>query len=449
MPIFFRESPALVFADAVGTVTSGMLDQKVRDLLVAVCFSENYGAALTVSDTEGRAWVKQAHSNVGPGTCAVFTTWAEATSTATVTLATDQDDAALKVFIAAGVDPFTPIGAIFVGQSELATFAPTTWVATRRGSIAVGGGTEYSASGVCSSPDYGEAFDASSDMGGVAVQKPSPAESAGEAVTLTFTTTASSPRWAVAAVELLPREGVPYQNSFDGGAHGASVTPANSDGLSGDPFTGCVGNPVYSSDQFHGAAGLSVVNGVLDSDTHIDWTAPQPGNSLYVRFYLFRTGALTSGNLSKLFAIISGAGVDNIISAVWQRNTSGLIRAFTGFNTDTAKTAATTAVPIPLNAWVRVEICYTLDAAQNGTVEIWTYLDPDSLVHDDYVISAPLTWPGSKPETAEFHLIKEAAGALHMDDIALGPAKVGPVAGDGRRRRLITSAAAIRRAGTW
>ncbi|WP_440100036.1 hypothetical protein [Streptosporangium sp. H16] len=210
----------------------------------------------------------------------------------------------------------------------------------------------------------------------------------------------------------------PQTNNFNGGTHAAAVTKANSGGASGDAFTNIIGSPQFSNALARGESGLSVVNAVVGSDTHVDWQGvPTAGDVFCARLYIHRLGLLPG--YKGLFALIGSSG---IVSKSWIP-ANGRVGVWTGAVTTQVLNAG---VGVPVGQWTRVEYRYTINSAGTGTVEVWTYLDPESDTADDYVTSAAVTWPGGKPYSAEFHLHRDADSYWHLDDVAIGPAKLGP-----------------------
>ncbi|WP_214317056.1 hypothetical protein [Nonomuraea sediminis] len=240
----------------------------------------------------------------------------------------------------------------------------------------------------------------------------------------------------------------PRTNNLNGGTNGTAITTGNSGGASGSPFTNVVGSPQFSNANPFGGSGLVATNGVAGADTHIDWQAlGTVGDALYLRVYLYWAGAIGPATFKPLMALLGPTGV---VSKVWMGNSTLKFRIATGGGT----TAAVTGNAVmPVNQWVRLEFCYTIDSAGNGTSEMWTYLDPESAAHDDYVISPITAWPGGKPRTAEFHLWRDSgdAGRWYMDELAVGPDKLGPAPSTVSRRPRATVGAsrAAHRAATW
>ncbi|MFD8529427.1 hypothetical protein ACFV0L_18605 [Streptosporangium canum] len=235
----------------------------------------------------------------------------------------------------------------------------------------------------------------------------------------------------------------PRTNNFDGGTNATAVTTVNSGGASGDAFTNVVGSPQYSNAVARSESGLSVVNAVAGSDTHVDWTNASPAEDVFsARLYIHRLGVLPG--YKALIALIGPSGV---VSKSWIPST-GRVGVWTGAVTSQVLAAA---VGVPVGQWTRVEYRYTINAAGNGTVEVWTYLDPESTTHDDYAISATVAWPGGKPRAAEFHLHRDANSYWHLDDVAIGPAKLGPAPSTVllRPRGPAGSSQAVHRAASW
>jgi len=210
-------------------------------------------------------------------------------------------------------------------------------------------------------------------------------------------------------------------NSFNGGTNGVTISTGNSGGASGSNFNNVVGSPRFSNAQAFGGSGLSAFNPSSGVDCHMDWAGvDQPGDVICARMYLYLVSA-PSGT-QRTFVLLGPGGP---VSAVWIFN-NRTIRVYTGFSTSIAATLTT---PVPTGQWVRLELRYTIDSTGTGTAEIWLYTDPDSSDPADYAISTALSWPGGKPETCEWHLQRDAGGYWHMDNIAIGPAKIGPMPG--------------------
>jgi hypothetical protein len=163
--------------------------------------------------------------------------------------------------------------------------------------------------------------------------------------------------------------------------------------------------------------GLVATNAAAGSDTHLDWTnVTQPGNTICGRIYLYRSGPET--DTKGVWALIGPSG---IVSKAWLFPT-GLIGIYIDAN---VTRVARGTVPIPIGQWVRVEWRYTIDGSGNGTAEMWTYLNADSTVHDDYQTSATVAWPGGKPRDVEFHVGRDATSQWYVDEVAVSDIKVG------------------------
>ncbi|MFI6909666.1 hypothetical protein ACIBKY_50985 [Nonomuraea sp. NPDC050394] len=446
--ISFAASPPLVFSDTSGVVTTAAFNVPAGATLVALCGSEIRDVTYTVTTNAvgaGLVWRKQLQNTDGNSGAAIVTTRAPAALTGlTVTLATGTDDAALKVLVARDVHPIHPVGKRFQGFGTVADYTPVCYTATKPGTWAAGVGVDYSGAGACSSSDVGEAYDAGSSMDGIAVRKSAAATGRDAVMSMNFATTAPNPQWSVAVVELMPDDGSTARhevNTFDGGTNGATVSTANSGGT-GNAFGNVVGQPRYTNAERLGGTGLSVVNPLPGTDTHLDWTnISLPGPLYGVRMYVHRVG-VPSGFVG-LFALLGSTGV---VSKAYLMD-DGRLHIYA----DAAATlVASTGVPLPSNAWARVELRYTIDAGA-GAVEAWTYLDPHSADHDDYVIATGLTWPGGPPATVEFHLEGDATSSYYLDDLALGPDKVGPSVLPTRTGTRTARGAlpAAHRAGSW
>jgi hypothetical protein len=240
----------------------------------------------------------------------------------------------------------------------------------------------------------------------------------------------------------------PRSNSLNGGTNAAAIITANSGGASGSAFNKTVGTPQYSNTNVYGGTGLAANNGAAGGDCHVDWLALNTvGDALYLRLYLYWAGAIGAATFKPLMAVLGPGGV---ISKVWLGNSSLRFRIGTG---NTTNAAAIANVATPANQWVRLEFCYTIDPAGNGTAEMWTYLDPESAAHDDYVTSPTMAWASGKPRTAEFHLWRDPgdAGRFYMDELAVGPEKLGPApsTANQRRRPLAGLSQAPHRAASW
>ncbi|WP_433445724.1 hypothetical protein [Nonomuraea sp. CA-141351] len=210
-------------------------------------------------------------------------------------------------------------------------------------------------------------------------------------------------------------------NTLEGGVSGTTITTGNSGGASGNAFNNIAGSPQYSSTQAY-ASGLSAFNPSAGVDCHIDWTGvAQAGDVICARFYLYLVSA--PAGAQRVFVLL-GPG-NAVVSALWMFSDRSL-RLYLGFSTSVA---AMLANPVPVGQWVRIEVRYTINALGNGTAELYLYTTPSSPFHTDYNSSGTLAWPGGKPQTTEFHLQRDAGGYWHMDGLAVGDSKIGPIAG--------------------
>ncbi|MEU7891707.1 hypothetical protein AB0B45_02455 [Nonomuraea sp. NPDC049152] len=339
----------------------------------------------------------------------------------TVTLTVNSDDCALKVFVVTGADTANPLAGLFGTSSTLQNVTDAS-ISAQPGEWVIGAGNDYSGAGTCSTSDVGEAFDNGGQSDGIAVRKSGAVLSAGP-VTVNFATTATNPRWAIMLARIAPAPtppSGPLTNSFNGGSANAAITVGNSGGASGNAFTNVVGLAYYTTSFTHGP-GLAVINPGVDSDTHLDWqSVAMAGDVFCSRLYVYRTGSFTG--FRGLFALNGPTG---IVSKAWI-NSDNKIYVYTSSATTNV---ATTGTAIPADQWVRIEFRYTINSAGNGTVEVWTYLSADSTTHTNHVTSATVAWPGGKPSTAEFHVTSESSGRVYLDDVAIGPTKLGPVGG--------------------
>ncbi|WP_440063804.1 hypothetical protein [Streptosporangium sp. OZ121] len=235
----------------------------------------------------------------------------------------------------------------------------------------------------------------------------------------------------------------PMTNSFNGGTNATAITAANSGGASGNALTNIVGSPQFSNALVRGESGLSAVNAVVGADTHVDWVnVPPSGDVFCARLYIHRLGVFPG--YKGLFALLGPSGV---VSKSWI-HPAGRVGVWTGSTTAQVINAP---VGIPVGQWGRVEYRYTINAGGTGTVEVWTYLDPESDTPDDYSISASIAWPGGKPQAAEFHLHRDADSYWHLDDVAIGPAKLGPAPSTAslRPRGPVGGSKAAHRVASW
>ncbi|HEX4816708.1 MAG TPA: hypothetical protein VFV66_28535 [Nonomuraea sp.] len=206
--------------------------------------------------------------------------------------------------------------------------------------------------------------------------------------------------------------------TFEGGTNGVVITTGNSGGPQSNNFNSVTGSPQYSTAQAYTSGVLSAVNPSVGVDCHMDWTGvAQSGDVFCARYYLYLVSA-PSGT-QRTFVLIGPSGT---VSAVWLF-TDRTLRVYTGFSTAVAVQLST---PIPVGTWVRIELRYTINSGGNGTAEIWQYNDAASVTHTEYAISGTLAWPGGKPQTAEFHLQRDAGGYWYLDNLAVGDSKLGP-----------------------
>ncbi|GAA3144843.1 hypothetical protein GCM10010466_39910 [Planomonospora alba] len=442
MAIQFLSSPPLVSAASL-SVTTAAFSAPAGAVLVALCFAENATTTFTLSasaPTMG-GWNGSQTSVLQGRAGAYAAALTQAQASMTVTLMTNGDDCALKVFVVTGVDTSSPFVSYWPASSttrvvnqSVQTMLDGAWV--------VGAATEWSASATPTSTDVGEAFRVVSQMSGIAVRKAAATPTA-STITINFTTTASTPRWAHIAAVLRPsndqagsaaqvaesdaaRPITPVKtpagpilraNTFDGAAHGTVVTQVNSGGASGHAFTSIAGSPQVSDTFFNDGYRMAVVNTQQDVDTHLDWTnVTVTGNVFTARLYMRLTSDVAEAQ--RLFVLL-GAG--DIVSGVWL-SPQGFLAVFRGLADE--QVAVSTQF-VPLGAWMRLELRYTIDGAGSGTAEMWMYFDPDSDLANDYVVTPVTTWPGGKPNGAEFHLQHDAGGRWYLDNPAVGNAKIG------------------------
>lgn len=210
-------------------------------------------------------------------------------------------------------------------------------------------------------------------------------------------------------------------NTFEGGVNGNTITTGNSGGGSGNAFNSVAGSPQFTSAQAY-SSGLSAFNPSAGVDCHIDWTGvTQTGDVIAARWYMYLVSA--PAGAQRTFVLLGPS--NGVVSAVWLFPDRTL-RLYLGFSTSMVAGLST---PIPIGQWVRVEVRYTIDVAGNGVANLYLYTNPASSISTDLATSATLAWPGGKPSTTEFHLQRDAGGYWHMDALAVGDSKIGPIAG--------------------
>jgi hypothetical protein len=109
--------------------------------------------------------------------------------------------AALKVYVVTGADLSSPVGATGSGNSSTANATVSAYTSTKAGSRGIGGAWDSNGSGLPTSSDDEEGFNAS--QSGMAVSKAANTATAGSGVTFNLHSP-GSPSWEWVALEIVP-----------------------------------------------------------------------------------------------------------------------------------------------------------------------------------------------------------------------------------------------------
>lgn len=217
-------------------------------------------------------------------------------------------------------------------------------------------------------------------------------------------------------------------NTCEGGVPPNAVTTANSGGASGNAWDRVENDsPVtYSATAAHGSVGI-LCNGAADAyvgwETGISGTSPTLWARAYVRF-----DALPAANTNILRTLSPSNGIMGTIRI----NTTGTLGMLYG----TGSFAGNTTGTVTLGAWFRVEMMVTAGGANNGTMTMRVFWDPDATTPSQEVTSSNVTTGAVNPTRLRAGVLSNAA-TVFLDDIALsdegwiGPADTGggPVEG--------------------
>ncbi|TMR99524.1 LamG-like jellyroll fold domain-containing protein [Nonomuraea basaltis] len=213
---------------------------------------------------------------------------------------------------------------------------------------------------------------------------------------------------------------LPAKSHFDGGFSSGDILPSTSGGGSWTAFTEVAGRPVFT-DPGRGNRGFAAYQQSSNAEGRLSWRyTPPAGDVVCARLYINPTGTFPAAKA--LFGLVGPSGA---VSKAWLDPATMRIAVRVG-DLVTGTQTVLTGVSIPKNTWTRIEFRYTINASGSGTVEVWTYLSPDSLTHNDYVISSSTAWPGGKPQQADFWLWTAQTNWFILDDVAIGAAKLGP-----------------------
>lgn len=157
-------------------------------------------------------------------------------------------------------------------------------------------------------------------------------------------------------------------NTFEGGTNGATITPANSGGASGNAFDSVVigtgGTCIYDNTHIHsGTLENEQTLGVTAGQVYLAWTTSLASpTELFSRMYLYITAnpAATSAKILYL------TGAATCLLALTATGKVVLLNA-------ASATVATSTNSITLNAWNRLEF-HCLQNATTGTIQARLFL---------------------------------------------------------------------------
>lgn len=206
-----------------------------------------------------------------------------------------------------------------------------------------------------------------------------------------------------------------YNNSFEGGSNGTTITTGNSGGTSGDAFdtvtVGTTGTLAFDTTHAaHGTLALKVQQGVTSAASFVEKTFPSASATVAIRLYMYVTA--NPGVTVDVGKVLSGSTVRARLRLT---NTGKLVVS------DSANAAVITqAGTVPLNAWFRVEAQFPALSATVGQVTLARFNTADSAVATETATSTALQNFGGTADRVRYGVTTAAAtiGPFWLDDVA-------------------------------
>lgn len=223
------------------------------------------------------------------------------------------------------------------------------------------------------------------------------------------------------------------RNNFIGVGNGVTLTAANSGGSSGDAFDSVVAPPsggllqANTTRQMHAELSCQLQTGATTGLPSFTWSTSMGIKSqIWGRFYFFAdTGSLPAAK-TRIVNFMSGATqCASIVLGI-----TGLLSIRNAAGTD----VTTGAVPVPTNAWCRIEFRY-LFSTTVGSAAINLYNTPDSTtVTEGISAAASQAFGAASANTYLFGMPATSAtrGPWSFADVALddtafpGPTLIAP-----------------------
>lgn len=207
-------------------------------------------------------------------------------------------------------------------------------------------------------------------------------------------------------------------NTFEGGTDDVTLSAANSGGASGTAFNAVsigAGNTLTFDNQFaRGTMACKVFTDVGAGTSYARWdSALGDLNEVYGRLFIYLTA--NPGTNFRIVSIVDSTGAltrGGIIIT-----TAGTVRSIRGGGS----TVLTTAVPITLNQWVRVEY-RLIGSVTAGFIEVKLFNNPDSDTPTEVITSANNIDTGGVMSQYRFGVGTSVAsiGPYWQDGIAVG-----------------------------
>lgn len=230
-------------------------------------------------------------------------------------------------------------------------------------------------------------------------------------------------------------------NGAEGGPNGATVTTANSGGLSGNAFDavsiGTGAAATFDTAHAYGSRAYKIVSG--SSTTHLDWTSGSVGTltEAWGRLYLYAMGN-PAAEVALLRLRRSGAQTARIGVL-----SGGQITLRQADNSLVATSAAT----ITLGGWTRLE-WHCIPVTSNGTIECRIYTSADSATIVETAASTTAAMTAGLDEIHWGPVGNESGYTYWFDALNLNNVGFpGPVGG--RRAAPVVSRQAVVRTARW